>query len=78
MNSAIALENPATVIGGEYGSHDESNSTGNVVYTVEVSNVFVGSAAEIIEDIVDSQIAAVRMQEETEPMDKVFSELGIA
>jgi hypothetical protein len=77
MSSTIALENPPTFVGGENDSNDEFNPIGNIVYTFEVSNVFVGCVTEFMEDIADSHIATLRMGEESEPMDKVFSELGI-
>lgn len=55
-----------------------SVAVGNVVYMVEVSNVIVGSIQEVFEDLADSEIAAIRSNEDSRPMEAVFAELGIA
>lgn len=70
------LEKPAYII-QDAVPKTEATPVGNNLYLVEVSNLVIGSIEEIIEDMADSEIAAARMNEETEPMETVFSELGI-
>ena len=77
MSTTIAVQSPAVTVNDPTPSPEYSQAVGNSVHVVEVSGVFVGSISEMMDLVEDNLLAASRIHEETEPMENVFSELGI-